>query len=129
MIGFNVGQGSQDIGFRNDVEIVFTALPAHPVRVRVQDEHGRPTTAGFTVRDEHERIYPNISKRLAPDFFFQPQVYRADGESINLPPGDFTVSVSRGPEYIDQTRRISVNGPQELLIKFARWLDPSRDGY
>ena len=129
VIGFNVGQGSQDIGFRNDVEIVFTALPAHPVRVRVQDEHGRPTTAGFTVRDEHERIYPNISKRLAPDFFFQPQVYRADGESINLPPGDFTVSVSRGPEYIDQTRRISVNGPQELLIKFARWIDPSRDGY
>ena len=27
-IGFNVGQGTQDIGFRNDVAIVFNAVPA-----------------------------------------------------------------------------------------------------
>ena len=27
-ISFNVGQGSQDIGFRNDVTVLFTALPA-----------------------------------------------------------------------------------------------------
>jgi hypothetical protein len=129
VIGFNVGQGSQDIGFRNDVEVVFTALPAHPIRLRVQDEHGRPATAGFIIRDEQDRLYPNISKRLAPDFFFQPQVYRADGESVNLPPGAFTLSVSRGPEYIDQTRRVTVTGAQELLFRLARWIDPSRDGY
>ena len=30
-ISFNAGQGSQDIGFRNDVVILFTALPAHAV--------------------------------------------------------------------------------------------------
>ena len=36
----------------------------------------------FLVRDDAARIYPNIAKRLAPDFFFQPQVYRADGETI-----------------------------------------------
>ena len=29
VVGFNVGQGSQDVGFRNDVEILFTARPSH----------------------------------------------------------------------------------------------------
>jgi hypothetical protein len=129
VMSFNVGQGSQDIGFRNDVEIVFTALAAHAVRLRVQDENGQPATAGFIVRDDTDRIYPNIIKRLAPDFFFQPQVYRSDAEAINLPAGPFTLTVSRGPEYISQTRRITVGGPQELLFRLARWIDPSRDDY
>jgi len=129
ILSFNVGQGTQDIGFRNDIEVLFTAAAAHPVRVRVQDEHGLPATAAFLVRDELDRIYPNISKRLAPDFFFQPQVYRADGETIALPAGAFTLTVSRGPEYVPQTSRISIAGPQELFFRLARWIDPARDGY
>ena len=128
-MSFNVGQGTQDIGFRNDVEVVFTADPAHAVRVRVEDEHGRPTTAGFLIRDELDRIYPNISKRLEPDFFFQPQVYRRDGETIALPPGSYSMTVSRGPEYISQTTRVDVSGPKELAFRLARWIDPSRDGW
>ncbi len=129
IISFNVGQGTQDVGFRNDVEVLFTAAPAHTVRVRVRDEHGRPTTAGFLVRDRLDRIYPSISKRLAPDFFFQPQVYRADGATLSLPAGTFTIAVSRGPEYLPQTRRVSITGPTELSFDLARWIDPSRDGY
>jgi hypothetical protein len=129
VIGFGVGQGSQDIGFRNDVEIVFTAAPAHPIRVRVQDEQGAPATAGFIIRDDADRIYPNISKRLAPDFFFQPQVYRVDNSVLHLPAGTFTVTVSRGPEYVDEVRRVAVKGPQDLFFRLARWIDPSRDNY
>jgi hypothetical protein len=129
IMAFNVGQGSQDIGFRNDIDVVFTSAPSHPVRVRVQDENGRPTIAGFLVKDGLDRIYPNISKRLAPDFFFQPQVYRADGASINLPPGDFTVTVTRGPEYVAQTKRFSVGGPMELAFKLLRWINPSLEGW
>jgi hypothetical protein len=129
VISFNVGQGTQDIGFRNDIEIVFTALPAFPVRLRVVDEGGRPSVAGFIIRDGQDRIYPNISKRLAPDFFFQPQVYRRDGDTIPLPPGIYNVTASRGPEYVSQTRSLTVEGPQEMGFKFARWIDPSRDGY
>jgi hypothetical protein len=129
VISFHVGQGSQDIGFRNDIEVLFTAAGAHPLRLRVQDELGQPATASFLIRDEAERIYPNISKRLAPDFFFQPQVYRADGETIGLPAGTFTITIARGPEYIPQTRRIDVTGPQELSFRLERWIDPARDGW
>jgi hypothetical protein len=129
LIGFNVGQGSQDVGFRNDVEILFTAAPSHPIRLRVKDEQGQPTTAAFTVRDDLDRLYPNVSKRLAPDFFFQPQVYRRDGQAIDLPPGDFTVTVSRGPEYIPQTRRLSVKGASELVFDLLRWINPAEYGW
>ena len=65
--------------------------PRTPRAVRVQDEQGRPTTAAFLIHDALGRLYPNVSKRLAPDFFFQPQVYRADGSTIDLPPGSFTI--------------------------------------
>ncbi|MBO0860592.1 MAG: hypothetical protein J2P21_19345, partial [Chloracidobacterium sp.] len=37
-ISFNVGQGTQDIGFRNDVDILFNCLPAADVTLRVLDE-------------------------------------------------------------------------------------------
>ena len=103
-------------------------LPAHAVRVRVLDEHGRPTTAGLIVRDDKDRIYPNISKRLEPDFFFQPQVYRRDGETIALPPGSYSITASRGPEYVQEKRKLRVSGPTEMAFKLARWIDPSRDG-
>ena len=93
VLAFNVGQGTQDIGFRNDVEVVFTAVPAHPVRVRVVDERGEPATAAFLVKDDADRIYPTASKRLAPDFYFQPQVYRTDGDTIDLPSGSFMLTV------------------------------------
>lgn len=68
-ISFNVGQGSQDIGFRNDILVVFHALPSHTIKLHVLDENYQPTMASFTIRDQHGRLYPNPSKRLAPDFF------------------------------------------------------------
>src|SRR5206468_1896677 len=44
-IAFNVGQGTEDIGYRNDVPILFTALPARNVAIRIRDERGKPATA------------------------------------------------------------------------------------
>src|SRR3954469_18288857 len=93
VLGFNVGQGTGDVGFRSDIDILFTCAPAHPVRVRVVDERGEPTTASFLIKDEVDRIYPTVSKRLAPDFYFQPQVYRSDGQTIQLPTGSFILTV------------------------------------
>jgi hypothetical protein len=130
-IALNVGQGTQDIGFRNDVMIVFTALPARRIAMRVKDEKGRPTMASFVIRDRLERIYPLPAKRLAPDFFFQPQIYRADGETVQLPAGYYTVQYSGGPEYIPHTREFdaSAAGPGEIAFQLDRWIDPSQYGW
>jgi hypothetical protein len=99
-IGFNVGQGTQDLGFRNDVNILFTCKPSIDVTLRVLDETGKPTTASFVVRDRQGHIYPSPPKRTAPDFTFQEQVYRADGETMRLPAGEYEIEYSRGPEYL-----------------------------
>ena len=130
-ISFDVGQGSQDIGFRNQMVVMFHALPALPLRLNVHDEHGSPTIAAFTIRDSAGRLYPNPSKRLAPDFFFQPQVYRASGDMIRLPEGTYTVIASMGPEYYAQTKQVKVSeaGPNEVSFAMQRWIDPAKYGW
>jgi hypothetical protein len=130
-ISFNVGQGSQDIGFRNDITVVFNALPARTVKLHVRDEKGRPAMASFVIRDRLNRLYPNPAKRLAPDFFFQPQIYRADGESISLPPGYYNVTYTGGPEYRPHTKEFAVDdkGPAELSFQLERWIDPAQFGW
>ena len=50
-ITFNVGQGTQDLGFRSDVNILFQVEPAVPVVLGVRDEDGQPTMASFIFRD------------------------------------------------------------------------------
>lgn len=125
-IGFNVGQGTQDLGFRNAVPILFSIAASVDVVLRVKDHDGTPTTAAFVIRDTHGKIYPNPARRLAPDFFFHNQIYRADGESVSLAPGDYVVEVSRGPEYQPQTQALSVQAGTHPTVDFAHAVDSSR---
>jgi hypothetical protein len=127
-LGFSVGQGTQDIGFRNAVAILFQCLPAVEVALKVTDYDGKPTTAAFVIRDKFGRVYPNPARRLAPDFFFHNQIYRSDGESVHLPPGDYSVEVSRGPEYVVETHKLTVAPnivSQPAEFKLRRWIHPS----
>lgn len=127
---FNVGQGTQDIGFRNEVDLLFTCLATPEITLGVKDENGKPTTAGFLIRDAQGRVYPSQAKRLAPDFAFHPQVYRMDGEKLKLPEGDYTIEFDRGPESIKQTRKVTVTkATKRLDFKVERWVDPMKFGY
>ena len=130
-IAFNVGQGTQDIGFRNSVPILFDCQPATDVTLGVIDHDGTPTTAAFVIRDKFGRVYPNPAKRLAPDFFFHSQVYRADGETISLPPGEYTAVVSRGPEYLVERESFTVDDSEAQRVSFqlTRWIHPAKRGW
>jgi hypothetical protein len=128
-VSFNVGQGTQDLGFRDAADILFTAAPSNDVTLGVLDEHGKPVMARFTVRDKQGRVYPSQAKRLAPDFSFHPQVYRADGEKLKLPDGDYSFEVTRGPEYRVKTQDVAIKGAQTLNFKLERWIDPSLLGW
>ncbi|HEY1377388.1 MAG TPA: CehA/McbA family metallohydrolase, partial [Gemmataceae bacterium] len=130
-IRFDVGQGTQDLGFRGEVPVLFDAKPAIPVRLRVRDFDGQPTVARFTFRDAAGHVYPPRAKRLAPDLFFQDQVYRPDGGTVLLPPGDLTVEYGRGPEYrlVRQTVRVPDRGEGEVSVKLERWINPADWGY
>lgn len=190
-LGFNVGQGSQDIGFRNTIDILFDIKPAVKVIFEVKDEDNTPTMASFIITDNVERfstreassaipqdyrltmaksthwkesnwekpdwavpetqkndyplsdekklngIYPLPARRLAgwdefPDFFFQPQVYRADGEYVYLPPGNYQVVYGRGPEYITQEKYITIpDNVDEYKVSFPlkRWIHMAELGW
>jgi hypothetical protein len=175
-LGINVGQGSQDIGFRNTIDILFDIKPAVKVIFGVKDEDNTPTIASFIITDGIERfghskiktshpwrypwrdweepgsgnpvdtllqvnklrgIYPLPARRLAardefPDFFFQPQVYRADGEHVYLLPGRYQVIFGRGPEYQEQQQEIVV--PQnkdsiKVIFRLKRWIHMAALGW
>lgn len=170
-IGFNVGQGTQDIGFRNTINILFDISTSVKVKLKVRDEDGSPAMASFLITDGIERIrddsttnlfkidfhlaaarkeyqepnipktlkgiYPLPSRRVAaydeyPDFFFQPQIYRADGEHVMLPPGKYNVTYTRGPEYVAQTRELVVpSGSPEFQASFQlkRWINLAKLGW
>src|SRR5262249_59132215 len=78
-----------------------------------------------------DRVPPPQPKRVAPDLFFQRQVYRADGSVVLLPPGRITVTCGRGPEYRLETRELTVpeRGEATLDVRLGRWIDPTAYGY
>ena len=130
-LSFHIGAGTQDIGFRNAVPILFDCKPAVAVKLQIHDVDGEPTTANFVIRDANDRVYPLPSRRLAPDFFFHNQVYRTDGESIMLPPGDYSFVVNRGPEYLPQRLNVAVTdeAEQTVAVDLKRWIHVAKQGW
>ena len=146
-IAFDVGEGTQDLGVRSEVPVLFSIRPAIPVKLSIHDADGQPTTARLEFRDQHGRVYPPQAKRLAPDFFFQPQIYRKDGDVVLLPPGEFTLESSHGPEYVRQVRNVTITvgersgvsppvqvTPEQqadatLAVNLQRWINPADSGF
>jgi hypothetical protein len=130
-IGFDIGQGTQDLGFRGEVPVLFNIRPAVPVTLRVRDGDGTPTVAHFTFTDRSGHVFPPQSKRTAPDLFFQRQTYRGDGGLVLLPPGRIRVTYGRGPEYRLTSRDWTVpeRGEATLEVRLERWIDPAVHGF
>lgn len=115
----------------NLIPIAVDSAPAVVVRLQVLDHDGKPTTAAFTITDSQNRVYPSLSRRLAPDFGFHSQIYRRDGESVVLQPGSYTVRWTRGPEYVEQQRTITVpsTGSPREMFRLQRWVHPAARGW
>ncbi len=128
-VSFDAGQGSQDLGFRAEVPIVFDIKPAIPVKLKVLDFDGTPTVGRFTFKDAAGHVYPPQAKRLGADLFFQQQVYRADGGTVLLPPGEFTVEFGRGPEYRTIMQKVKIEPGASLEFKLQRWINPADHGF
>ncbi|WP_232064498.1 CehA/McbA family metallohydrolase [Rhodocytophaga rosea] len=127
----HAGHTTQDLGFRNEADILFDCLPSKTIAFEVKDENGKPTTASFVIKDKQGHIYPPQAKRLAPDFFFQDQIYRQHGEHMLLPEGNYSIEYSRGPEYIPQKKNITVTTQaiQPVTFNLKRWIDPAKMGW
>ncbi len=111
--------------------VEFDIAPAIPLRLALHEEDLAPTTARLIFTDRLGHVYPPQPKRLAPDLFFQKQIYRHDGETVLLPPGEFKVTYSRGPEYLALEKDVTVprTGEASLALVLRRWIHPKNYGY
>lgn len=125
------GAGEQDLGYRSTVPILFECAPSSEVRLQIHDENGLPTTASLLITDMLGRVYPAQGKRALPDLWFEPQIYRRDGESLSLSNGRYSIEYDRGPEYL--RRRISIDvqdsNPVSVSVPLERWVQPGRWNY
>ncbi|HUS68561.1 MAG TPA: CehA/McbA family metallohydrolase [Kofleriaceae bacterium] len=129
-LAFDVGAGTADLAHRAGIDVLFTCEPSQEVVLEVRDEQDRPTVASFEITDTAGRTFPGKAKRLAPDFFFHPQVYRRSGETVDLPAGRYTVVARRGPEYLVQRRTLVVKDrPRKLAFRLKRWIVPAALGW
>ena len=128
---FDVGQGTQDLGFRSEVNLLFDCRRCVRVKLEVLDDDGAPTTGQFVFRDALDRVYPARSRRLAPDFFFHDQIYRRHGEEVLLPAGKYRVRYTRGPEYEILEREIDVPDRDAHTERFrmTRWIHLAAAGW
>lgn len=108
----------------------FECVPSHSIALGIFDDDGVGCVASLTIKDQQGHVYPPQAMRLAPDMYFQEQIYRADGETIRLPDGDYRIEIKRGPEYLvgAQTVKIS-DGQRRIDVKLKRWIDPARWGW
>lgn len=136
-IGFDIGQGTEDLGFRSELPVLFEVRPAIPVKLSVRDHDGTPTVGRFLFLDQHGHVFPPQTKRVAPDLFFQKHIYRADGDTVLLPPGEFTMFYGRGPEYRWQQKKVAVLNDTagsrvihySVEVKLDRWVNPRAHGF
>jgi hypothetical protein len=134
---FQLANGKNVVATGEPQPFVFESDPAVLVRLRVHDDDGRterdgrPIVGAFTFTDSLGRIYPSRSRRLAPDFNFHSQIYRADGETIALQPGKYTVAYTRGPEYrvLQKTIVVPAGPTHHEEFRLQRWVHPATKGW
>ncbi len=119
------------------IALLFESAPAVLVKLNLIDadgknrRDGKPVIGSFLFRDSMGRVYPSPSRRLAPDFNFHHQIYRADGETIALQPGTYTVSYTRGPEYLvlQKTIKVPAASTHSETFQLKRWVHPAASGW
>ena len=142
-LAFDIGPGTGDLGGRDRTTVHFDVRPAHRVTVDVRDVDGSPVTASWLVTDAQGRVVPAQARRTPPDFFFQRKVYRAHGQTLLLPPGEYRVVTGRGPEYLQTSSQRTVGSAGETkggargramdstrwAVQLQRWIDPGARGW
>jgi hypothetical protein len=127
---YALSRSDASLGGYGHREFTFDCLPSRTVTLGVLDADGRGCVAALTIKDRLDHIYPPQAMRLAPDMFFQPQIYRGDGETIRLPDGAYTVEAQRGPEYLRTLQTVTIDVSRSRVdVKLQRWIDPAQWGW
>ncbi|MFT5051343.1 MAG: hypothetical protein ACI8QZ_002754 [Chlamydiales bacterium] len=129
-LAFDVGAWSRDLVSRSSLGALFYRGLEQVITLDVKNSNGNASTGCFVVRDDQGAVFPPLMTRVEPDFHFHDQVYRADGETLTLPYGTYTVTFRRGPESVPEERILTVDGtPGVWAFQETRWVDTQARGY
>ncbi len=112
-----------------------------PVRVRLRDAQGnRPRARGAAPVSDSAIPVPKQAipvmwgrQDRAEGYLLQPDgSFYVDGSfDVSLPPGDYTLTLSKGYEYVQQTQSLSLKPGENLTrdYKLERWIDMPKRGW
>lgn len=110
----------------------FDIRPLVPLRVRLEDERGRPTVARVYLTGADGLAYAprGASARItamSADYFFHAE----DSFELEMPAGETLLEATRGPEYRLTTRRLQLTpgAPAAVTLRLERWAHPSAQGW
>lgn len=128
---FDHRQGTQTATSPNAIDVLFDVRPAVALTLGVREKGGGASYAGFVVRDGLGWVHPSPALRQGGDFRFHPQVYRGDGEQLQLAPGKYSIECTHGPETLVQRREIVLEAekPARADFELVRWIDPAARGW
>ena len=110
----------------------FDIRPLVPLRVRLLDERGRPTTARVYLTGSDGLAYaPTGASSRITAMSAEPFFHAADSFQIELPAGETLVEAARGPEYRLASERIELRQgtPAEVTLRLVRWTHPAEQGW
>jgi hypothetical protein len=121
-IGFDVGQGTQDVGFRGEIAVLFEAAPAVRVKLSVLYDDSKPTTGSSSFATSRARL--SAPCRGGPRFLLPLANLPGRRRDVLLPPGEYEVTSNRGPEYLYVKKSITVPAALEHRESFRlkRWI-------
>ena len=111
-IAFDVGQGTQDLGFRAEVPVLFDVRPAVAVKLSVLDHDGTPTTGRFQFVDAPGPRLSAAGEAARAGFLLsEAHLPRATAKSVLLPPGSLTMFYGAGPSIAGSARSVTIPAP------------------
>jgi hypothetical protein len=126
-MGFNIGQGTQDIGFRNTINILFEIRPSVKVALNVKDEDGSPTMASFTITDGIERIVGDTVKDVSSIDYrltkakFEYSVLSKELKGIYPLPSRRVAAYDQYPDFFFQPQIYRSPFPGKIQCHFYAW--------
>jgi hypothetical protein len=121
------GRHEKDVEVRRGASTELTLLPprAGALRVSVSDGRGAPMPARVTLKGRHPTPTPNLGTEQRAGGIAN-IAYAHDGQlNVELPPGSYTVRVTRGPEYalFEKDVEITAERGQALQVSLERIVD------
>jgi hypothetical protein len=85
---FQVGQGTQDLGFRGEADVLFKCAPASQVALKIRTADGKPGQTRLQVVDLALREWPPLPLRQLEDRQQKPMLVR-DGQTLRMGAGEY----------------------------------------